>query len=101
MYVMACYINMNWYIYRIQVYVLEYIIYNMGVGWNLFWFPCKLFLGPPDMEIIKKKTLLMGAIRGHYIRLHDIKVLGQDQFITEEKHPQELWTTSYSYISKC
>ena len=30
------YINMNWYIYRIQVglhvYVLEYIIYNMGVG---------------------------------------------------------------------
>ena len=30
------YINMNWYIYRIQVglhvYVLEYITYNMRVG---------------------------------------------------------------------
>ena len=33
---------MNWYIYRIQVglhvYVLEYIIYNMGVGELFFGF---------------------------------------------------------------
>ena len=42
----------------------------------------------------------MGAIRGHDIRLHNIKVLGQDQFITEEKHLHKIWTTNFSYISK-
>ena len=62
---------------------------------NCFWFPCKLYLGPQDMEIIKRKHYLWGPSVVMTIRLHNIKVLGQDQFITEEKHLQELWTTSF------
>ena len=47
----------------------------------------------------------MGAIRGHDIILHNIKVLGQDKFIRGETYIyknygqsvfQELWTTSFS-----
>ena len=42
-----------------------------------FWFPCKLFLGRPDMEIIKKKHYLWGPSGFMTIILHNIKVLGQ------------------------
>ena len=36
------------------------------------WFPCKLYLGPQDMEIIKKKHYLWGPSGVMTIRLYNI-----------------------------
>ena len=40
----------------------------------------------------------MGAIRGHDIRLHNIKVLGQDQFIRGETSTRTMDNQFFMYL---